>query len=103
MMNQARLMAQVKKMQEEMAKAQEELANTVVQGSAGGGVVTVDVTCDQRVNSVTISPEAVDPDDVETLEDLVTAAINDALARAQETSAKRMQSVTGGVRIPGMT
>jgi nucleoid-associated protein EbfC len=103
MMNQARLMAQVKKMQEEMAKAQEELANTVVQGSAGGGVVTVDVTCDQHVKSVTISPEAVDPDDVETLEDLVTAAINDALARAQEMSAKRMQSVTGGVRIPGMT
>lgn len=102
MMNQARLMAQVKKMQEEMAKAQEELANTVVQGSAGGGVVTVDVTCDQHVKSVTISPEAVDPDDVETLEDLVTAAINDALSRAQETSAKRMQSVTGGVRIPGM-
>ncbi len=102
MMNQARLMAQVKKMQEEMAKAQEELANTVVQGSAGGGVVTVDVTCDQHVKSVTIGPEAVDPDDVETLEDLVTAAINDALSRAQETSAKRMQSVTGGVRIPGM-
>jgi nucleoid-associated protein EbfC len=103
MMNQARLMAQVKKMQEEMAKAQEELAGTVVQGSAGGGVITVDVTCDQRVKSVTIKPEAVDPDDVETLEDLVTAAINDALARAQEASAKRMQSVTGGVRIPGMT
>lgn len=103
MMNQARLMAQVKKMQAEMAKAQEELATTVVQGSAGGGVVTVDVTCDQRVKSVKISPDAVDPEDVETLEDLVTAAINDALARAQEASQKRMQSVTGGMNIPGMT
>lgn len=103
MMNQARLMAQIKKMQAEMAKAQEELATTVVQGSAGGGVVTVDVTCDQRVKSVKISPDAVDPADVETLEDLVTAAINDALTRAQEASQKRMQSVTGGINIPGMT
>lgn len=102
MMNQARLMAQVKKMQEEMAKAQEELAGTVVQGSAGGGVVTAEVSCDQHVKWVKISREAVDPDDVETLEDLVTAAINDALARAQEASSKRMQSVTGGMRIPGM-
>jgi DNA-binding YbaB/EbfC family protein len=101
-MNQAQLMAQVKKMQAEMAKAQEELASTVVSGSAGGGTVTVDVTCDQRVKRVKISKEAVDPDDIETLEDLLTAAVNDALGKAGEESQRRMASVTGGMRIPGL-
>ncbi len=101
-MNQAQLMAQVKKMQAEMAKAQEELASTIVSGSAAGGAVTVDVSCDQRVKRVRIGKEAVDPDDVETLEDLVTVAVNDALGKAQETSQKRMASVTGGMRIPGL-
>jgi nucleoid-associated protein EbfC len=99
-MNQAHLLAQVKKMQAEMTKAQEELANTVVSGSAGGGTVTVDVTCDQRVKSVKISAEAVDPQDVETLEDLVVVAVNDALAKSVETSQKRMASVTGGLNLP---
>ncbi|MBV8490879.1 MAG: YbaB/EbfC family nucleoid-associated protein [Candidatus Eremiobacteraeota bacterium] len=101
-MNQAQLMAQVKKMQTEMAKAQDELANTVVSGSAGGGVVTIEVTCDQRIKSVKIGAEAVDPQDVETLEDLIVAAMNDALAKANEASQKRMASVTGGMRIPGL-
>jgi nucleoid-associated protein EbfC len=102
-MNQAHLMAQVKKMQAEMAKAQEELANTVVTGSAAGGTITVEITCDQRVKRVTIGKDAVDPDDLETLEDLVTVAVNDALTKASEASQKRMASVTGGVRIPGLT
>jgi len=101
-MNQAQLMAQVKKMQAEMTKAQEELANTVVTGSAAGGVVSVEATCDQRVKSVRIAKEAVDPDDVETLEDLVVVAMNDALAKSTEASQKRMTSVTGGMRIPGL-
>jgi DNA-binding YbaB/EbfC family protein len=101
-MNQAHLLAQVKKMQTEMQKAQDELANTVVTGSAAGGAVTVEVTCDQRVRRVTIGKEAVDPEDVETLEDLVTVAVNDALAKANEASQKRMASVTGGMRIPGL-
>jgi nucleoid-associated protein EbfC len=101
-MNQAHLLAQVKKMQAEMTKAQEELANTVVSGSAGGGSVTVEATCDQRVKSVRISAEAVDPQDVETLEDLVVAAVNDALAKSVEASQKRMASVTGGLSIPGL-
>jgi nucleoid-associated protein EbfC len=101
-MNQAHLMAQVKKMQAEMTKAQEELANTVVTGSAAGGAVTVDATCDQRVKRVHIGKDAVDPEDVETLEDLVTVAVNDALNKANETSQKRMASVTGGMRIPGL-
>lgn len=102
-MNQAQLMAQVKKMQAEMAKAQEELAATVVTGSAAGGSVTVNVTCDQTLKRVKIAKEAVDPEDVETLEDLVMVAVNDALRKANETSQKRMASVTGGVRVPGLT
>ncbi|HXO17124.1 MAG TPA: YbaB/EbfC family nucleoid-associated protein [Candidatus Dormibacteraeota bacterium] len=102
-MNQAHLMAQFKKVQAEMAKAQEELKNTIVSGSAAGGTVTVDVTCDQRVTRVRIGKDAVDPDDIETLEDLVTVAINDALTKASEASQKRMASVTGGMRIPGLT
>jgi DNA-binding YbaB/EbfC family protein len=102
-MNQAHLMAQFKKMQTEMAKAQEELAGTIVSGSAAGGAVTVDVTCDQRVKRVRIGKDAVDPDDVETLEDLVMVAVNDALTKANEASQKRMASVTGGMRIPGLT
>ncbi|HZY95623.1 MAG TPA: YbaB/EbfC family nucleoid-associated protein [Candidatus Cybelea sp.] len=102
-MNQAHLMAQVKKMQAEMTKAQEELANTIVSGTAAGGAVTVEMSCDQRIKRVRIGKEAVDPDDLETLEDLVTVAINDALSKVSETSQKRMASVTGGMRIPGLT
>lgn len=101
-MNQAQLMAQVKKMQAEMAKAQEELANTIVSGSAGGGTVNVDATCDQQIKRVKIDPAAVDPEDLEMLEDLVMVAVNDALRRASEASQKRMASVTGGVRVPGL-
>jgi hypothetical protein len=101
-MNQANLLAQVKKMQAEMSKAQEELANTIVSGSAAGGSVTVDVSCDQRVKRVKIAADAVDPQDVETLEDLVMVAVNDALGKAAETSQKRMASVTGGMRVPGL-
>lgn len=101
-MNQAHLLAQFKKMQAEMQKAQEELANTVVTGTAAGGAVTVDVTCDQRVKRVKIGKDAVDPDDLETLEDLVAVAVNDALGKASEASQQRMASVTGGVKIPGL-
>ena len=101
-MNQAHLLAQFKKMQAEMQKAQEELAGTTVTGTAAGGSVTVEMSCDQRVKRVKIGKETVDPDDVETLEDLVAVAVNDALGKASETSQKRMASVTGGMRIPGL-
>jgi nucleoid-associated protein EbfC len=101
-MNQAQLLAQVKKMQAEMAKAQEELAESIVSGSAAGGAVTVDATCDRRIKRVRISKEAVDPEDVETLEDLIAAAVNDALRKAGEAAEKRMASVTGGMRVPGL-
>ena len=102
-MNQAQLMAQVKKMQAEMTKAQDELASTVVTGSAAGGAVTVEMTCDTHIKSVKLSKEAVDPDDIETLEDLIVVAVNDALTKSNETSQKRMASVTGGMHIPGFS
>jgi DNA-binding YbaB/EbfC family protein len=102
-MNNNQMMAQVRKMQQEMAKAQEELASTVVSGTAAGGMVAVEMTCDYHVKSVKVGKEAVDPEDVETLEDLLTVAFNDAVAKAQEASGKRMSSVTGGMKIPGLT
>jgi nucleoid-associated protein EbfC len=101
-MNQAQLMAQVKKMQAEMVKAQEELANATVTGSAANGIVTVEMTCDQKMKSIRIGKDAVDPDDIETLEDLVTVAVNDALTRASDAAQKRMGGLTGGMRIPGL-
>jgi DNA-binding YbaB/EbfC family protein len=101
-MNQAQMMAQVKKMQAEMAKAQEDLASTSVTGTAGGTAVAVTMTCDNRITGVKLAKEAVDPDDVETLEDLLVVAMNDAVQKAQDTSNKRMSAVTGGLRIPGL-
>jgi DNA-binding YbaB/EbfC family protein len=101
-MNQAQLMAQMRKMQQEMTKAQDELANTVVTGTAAGESVKVEMTCDHRVKSVKLAKDAVDPDDVETLEDLVTVALNDALKKVEETAQGRMGRLTGGMRIPGL-
>jgi DNA-binding YbaB/EbfC family protein len=102
-MNQAQMMAQVRKMQAEMARAQEELAATVVSGSAGAGMVTVEMTCDYHVKAVHVEKAAIDPADSETLEDLVAAAVNDALVKAQEMSNKRMGALTGGLRLPGLS
>lgn len=96
------MMAQVKKMQAEMLRVQEELAATTVTGSAGGGLVRVEMTCDHRVVSVKIDPKAVDAEDLETLEDLAVVAVNDALSRVEQVSKERMSAVTGGIRLPGM-
>ncbi|MGH7729601.1 MAG: YbaB/EbfC family nucleoid-associated protein [Vulcanimicrobiaceae bacterium] len=101
-MNQAQMMAQVRKMQADMAKAQEELAATVVCGSAGGELVRVEMTCDYRVQSVKIGAEALDPTDTETLEDLLVVAVNDAIRAAQERAGERMGAVTGGLHVPGL-
>ena len=101
-MNQSQMLAQMRKVQQEMAKAQEELAATVVTGSAAGDAVAVQMTCDYRVQKVTLSKEAVDPEDLETLEDLLVVAVNDAVQKAQEASSARMGAVTGGIRIPGL-
>ncbi len=101
-MNQAQMMAQVKKMQAEMTRAQEELATTTVSGTAGGGAVRVEMTCEYRVTTVKVAKEAIDPEDAETLEDLLVVAVNDAVTNAKAATEKRMTSVTGGLRIPGL-
>ena len=102
-MNQANIMAQMRKMQQEMTKAQEELANTVVTGTASGDAVKVEMTCDHRVKAVAIAREAIDPEDAETLEDLIVVACNDALKKADEATQSRMGQVTGGLNIPGLS
>jgi DNA-binding YbaB/EbfC family protein len=96
------MMQQLKKMQQEMARVQEELANASVEGSAAGGVVTVAVNGEFRILKIAIKPEAVDPEDVETLEDLIVVAVNDAVAKAKALSEQKMGRLTGGMRIPGL-
>jgi len=100
--NMNQMMKQVKKMQEQMLKAQEELGNKTVEGSAGGGVVTVSMNGHKKVLGVTIKPEAVDPDDVEMLQDLVMAAVNDAITKADELASQDLGRFTGGMNIPGL-
>ena len=91
------MMRQMQKMQADMAAAQDALAAAVVEGSAGGGMVKATVTGSGELQGVSISPDVVDPEDVEMLEDLVVAAVSDALRRAQELQAERMGAVTGGI------
>lgn len=95
--NMQQMLGQVQRMQQDMEAAQRELAEQTVEASAGGGMVTVTVTGALEVRAVKISPDAVDPDDVEMLCDLVTAATNEALRAAQELAAGRMGAVTGGL------
>ncbi|ANA80305.1 hypothetical protein PVOR_02796 [Paenibacillus vortex V453] len=102
MNNMNQMMKQVKKMQEQMLKAQEELATKTVEGTSGGGVVTVEVSGHKQILSINIKPEAVDPDDVEMLQDLVLTAVNDALAKAEEIANADMGKFTGGMKIPGL-
>lgn len=96
-MNMQAMMKQAQKMQENMAKAQEEIAQMETTGTAGGGAVTVTVTGTDKVASVSIKPEVVDPDDIEMLEDLVCAAVNEALSAAAEKSKNQLAAVTGGL------
>ncbi|KQL47318.1 nucleoid-associated protein [Brevibacillus choshinensis] len=96
------MMKQVKKMQEDMAKAQEALKDKVVEGSAGGGAVLVKADGHKQVKEIVIKPEVIDPDDVEMLQDLVLTAVNDALRKADELMAKDMGKFTGGMNIPGL-
>lgn len=92
----------LQQMQERLAKAQADLGNEVVEGTAGGGAVKIAMTGHQKVQSVTIDPEVVDPEDVEMLQDLMAAAINEAVSKSHELAAKRLGSVTGGLKIPGL-
>jgi DNA-binding YbaB/EbfC family protein len=91
------LLKQAQQMQAEMAKAQEQLKNETVEASAGGGMVKVTMTGDMQLREITISPEAIDPEDPDLLQDMVTAAVNEALRSAQELAANRMGGITGGL------
>jgi DNA-binding YbaB/EbfC family protein len=102
--NMQQMLKQVQKMQADMVAAQEALKTEVVEASAGGGMVTVKVTGELIVQSITIDPEAVDPDDVEMLSDMVLAAVNEGMRKAQELAAERLGAVTGdlgGLAGPG--
>jgi DNA-binding YbaB/EbfC family protein len=103
--NMNQMMKQVQQMQAEMMKAQEQLKHEVVEASAGGGTVTVKVTGDLEIQEIKIDPQAVDPEDVELLQDMVLAATNEALRSAQELAANRMGGLTGGLGdlgLPGL-
>ena len=89
--------------QEMFAKAQEELAAAVIEGTAGGGAVRVQMTGDQKITGITIEPEVVDPEDVEMLQELILAAIANAAERASELQANSFGAITGGLNIPGLT
>ncbi len=94
------MMRQAQRLQAQLQKVQQELEEMTVEGSAGGGVVKVTVTGKQTVESVFIDPEAAE--DIDLLQDLVAAAVNDAFAKTQEIAAKKMGAVTGGLNIPGL-
>ncbi len=98
----ANLQRMAQQMQRDMARIQEELAAARVEGSAGGGVVTATATGRQEVVAIAIDPSAVDPNDVEMLQDLVVAAVNDALRGARAMAESKMAAATGGLRLPGM-
>ena len=101
-MGMANLQRMAQQMQQEMARVQDELGRSTIDGSAGGGVVRATVTGKQELVSVTIDPTAVDPADVEMLQDLVVAAVNDALAGSRRLAEEKLSAVTGGLRLPGL-
>jgi DNA-binding YbaB/EbfC family protein len=98
-----KLLKQVQDMQANMARAQQEVLASVVEGSSGGGMVTVRLSGKQELESVALSPDVVDPEDIEMLQDLIRAAVNDALKRLAELTELKMSAVTGGMpSIPGL-
>ena len=97
------ILRQAQQMQAKLMKAQEELGNATVEASSGGGAVTVVVNGHQQLLSVKISPEAVDPEDVEMLEDLVQAAVNEGMEKSRELASSQLGAITGGLNIPGLT
>lgn len=101
-MNIGKMMKQVQQAQAKMAEVQEELKSETVEASAGGGMVRVVMAGDLQVRSVTIDPQAVDPDDVDLLQDMVAAAMNEAVRAAQELANSKMAAITGGLDLPGM-
>lgn len=101
-MNMQQMMKQAQQMQKKLAEAQDTLGDIEVSASAGGGMVKVCGTADMAITSITIDPEALDPEDVELLQDSILAAVNECLASAQDAASKQLGSVTGGMGIPGL-
>ncbi len=101
MVNMMKLMKQASSMQKNMEKMQAELAGKTVEFSSGGGMVTVVAKGDMSIESITIDPKAVDPDDVEMLQDMVLAAVDGAMRAAKDMAAEEMQKITGGMGLPG--
>ncbi|MDR2714813.1 MAG: YbaB/EbfC family nucleoid-associated protein [Coriobacteriales bacterium] len=101
-MDMNRMMKEARKMQMELAKAQEEATQLTAEGTAGGGVVRAVATGENVIESITIDPSVIDPDDVEMLQDLITAAANEALRAVQEQASAKLNAVTGGLGIPGL-
>lgn len=101
-MNMQQMMRQAQKMQKELQKAQAEAAVLTFEATAGGGMVAATAKGDMTITAISIDPDAVDPDDVEMLEDMVTAAVNEALRGVNELSSQRLNAVTGGMNIPGL-
>ena len=101
-MNQAAMMKQAQKMQQDLLKMQQDLEEQTYSASSGGGVVTATVSGKREVTEIVIDPEAVDPDDVEMLQDLVLAAVNEALRTANDTMEREMGKLTGGMSMPGL-
>ena len=97
------IMRQAQQLQSKLAKAQEELGSITLEASSGGGAVRVTINGQQKIQSVKISPEVINPDDVELLEDLVLTAVSEAIAKSQQAAAERLGELTGGLNIPGLT
>ncbi|NLW45321.1 MAG: YbaB/EbfC family nucleoid-associated protein [Syntrophomonadaceae bacterium] len=100
--NMGKMLKQAQKIQQEMARLQEELKEKTVEASAGGGVVEVTVNGQQELLAIKIKPEVVDPEDVEMLQDLILAAVNEGLRKSREMVANEMSKITGGLNIPGL-
>ena len=101
-MNMNSLMKQAQKMQKQMAEMQEDLANKSLEVSSGGGAIKVTINGEKQITALTISPDAVDPDDVEMLQDLVMTAVNEAIRQMDEAVNGQMAKITGGMNMPGL-
>ena len=96
------MLGQIQKLQQDMIKTQEQLGNETVEVTAGGGAITIVISGQQRVKSIKLQPEVVDPNDIEMLQDLLVAAVNEAIERSQAYAAEKLQGLTGGLNIPGL-
>ena len=101
-MNMQEMMKQARKMQEQLAQAQESMKDVTIDASAGGGMVKATVNGDLELVSILIDPDALDPEDVDLLQDMIVAAVNEAIRGVSEVASKQMSSITGGLNIPGM-